>query len=272
MLSNFYAKNILVKIDQGLLKKQYQNPSNLDARRSFNERFAINKVNWYRWLFDHFNFPKNSKILELGCGLGSLWSDNQDRIPQAWDITLSDMFQPMLEKTRVNLAKMNHPFYFQVIDIQKIPYPDNTFDAVIANHLLYLVPDIKKAVSEVARVLNPEGVFLASTSGSNYMKELEDLLIESQLPVHKEYTSYPFSLENGKDWLSPYFSQIELFKSQGGLLVTEAEPLAEYILSTNKGLDENQKQAVYDFFKDYFTKHHQLKITKETGLFIARKT
>lgn len=260
-----------MKIDQKQLKKQYQNPANLDARRSFNERFGINKSNWYRWLFDHFNFPQNSKILELGCGLGSLWSENQDRLPQNWDITLSDLFQPMLDKTRQSLKKISHPFHFQVADIQKIPYPDNTFDVVIANHLLYLVPDIKKGLAEVARVIKPGGVFLASTSGSNYMKELEDLLEESQLPVHKKYTSYSFSLENGKDWLAPYFSQIKLFKNQGGLLVTEAEPLADYVLSTGQGLNEEQRQVVYDFFKDYFTKHHQLKISKETGLFIAKK-
>lgn len=261
-----------MKINQKQLKKEYENPVNLDVRRNFNERFGINKDNWFRWLFDHFDFPQNCKILELGSGLGTLWSENQDRISSAWEITLSDMFAPMLEKTKANLRNINHPFHFQVIDIQKIPYPDNTFDVVIANHLLYLVPNIKKAVAEVARVLKPGGAFLASTSGSNYMKELEDLLVESRLPVHKEYTSYSFSLENGKNFLVPFFSEIKLFKNQGGLLVTEAEPLANYILSTNPNLSEEQGNAVHAFFKDYFAKHQQLKITRETGLFVAKKS
>ena len=44
-------------IDPKLIKKQYKNPSNLNIRRNLQERFSTNKYGWWRWVFDHFNFP-----------------------------------------------------------------------------------------------------------------------------------------------------------------------------------------------------------------------
>lgn len=261
------------KISKKSVKLQYKNPANLDARRYLNEKFGTNKskFSWYEWVFNHLYFSEKAKILELGCGLGNLWTNNSTRIPKNWDITLSDFSKQMLKKAKQNVKNVNHDFYFQVIDAEKIPYDNETFDVVIANAMLYLVPDVEKIIKEIARVIKPGGTLVASTSGSKYMKELEDLLLESKLPVHKNYTNYAFSLENGESFLSKYFSKIEMFHMQDSLLVTEAEPLANYVLSTNIDLTDKQKDEVYLFFEEYFQKSTDFFITKETGLFLARK-
>lgn len=256
--------------DNKKIKKQYKNPSHLNARRALHERFSTNKYGWYRWVFDNFYFPSNSKILELGSGLGMLWFENKDRIPVNWKITLTDFSEQMLEQTKYNLESVHH-FDYQVVDIQNIPYLDAYFDSAIAMHLLYLVPDIEKALKEAARVLKPGGVFVTSTNGSNYMKELADLLKESQLPVHKGYNKYAFSLDNGSSLLSRYFSKIEMFKYDDSLLITEADPLIAHILSINENLSESQKNEVREFFYKYFSNHKILQLTKDIGIFIAHK-
>ena len=184
----------MVKINQKIVKNQYKNPSNFAKRRVLHEKFGTNKYDWYKWIFDHFDFPARCKILELGSGLGTLWLNNQERINKGWNITLSDFSQEMLEKLKQNLEKVNHPFKFQLINVQDIPYEDSSFDVVIANGLLYLVPDLEKAIKEIARVIKPGGILIASTSGNKYMKELEELLEKSNLPVHRGYTKYSFSL------------------------------------------------------------------------------
>lgn len=260
-----------MRINQKIFNQQYKNPSNFAKRRILHEKFSTNKYDWYKWVFDHFNFSTKCKILELGSGLGTLWLNNKERIQKDWDITLSDSFQEMLEKVKENLKELNHTFHFQQIDVQNIPYPDATFDVVIANGLLYLIPDLEKAIKEIARVIKPEGMLIASTSGSKYMKEVEDLIIKADLPVHRNYTKYSFSLDNGKDLLSPYFSKVELFRKGDSLLVTEAEPLADHILSTNEDLSEEQVKTVRSYFDKYFKENSQLKITIDTGMFIARK-
>ena len=259
------------KVDQKIIARQYKNPSNFAKRQVLHEKFSTNKNDWNKWVFDHFNFPANCKILELGSGLGTLWLNNQERIQKHWNITLSDFSQEMLDKVKENLKEVNHPFNFQLINVQNIPYADATFDAVIANGLLYLVPDLEKTIKEIARIIKPGGMLIASTSGSKYMKELEDLITKADLPVHRNYTKYSFSLDNGEELLLPYFSEVNLFRKGDSLLVTEAEPLADHILSTNENLSEEHVRTVRNFFDKYFKENKQLNITIDTGLFIARK-
>jgi len=52
-----------------LLTKQYPNAANLQTRIGLHKKFSTNMIGWFPWMFDHFNLPPTSKILELG-----LWS------------------------------------------------------------------------------------------------------------------------------------------------------------------------------------------------------
>jgi len=56
-----------------LLTDQYKNADNLAARAQLHERFSTNKYGWQRWLFDQFDFPPTTRIVEFGSGPGWLW-------------------------------------------------------------------------------------------------------------------------------------------------------------------------------------------------------
>ena len=124
-----------------LLRKQYRDASNLNARIDLHKLYSTNTYDWFHWIFDHFEIPAVARVLELGCGPANLWQKNLHRIPEGWDITLSDLSPGMVDKARENLADSAHPFHLQTINAQDIPFPDADFDAVIANHMLYHVPD-----------------------------------------------------------------------------------------------------------------------------------
>ncbi|MBW1847957.1 MAG: class I SAM-dependent methyltransferase, partial [Deltaproteobacteria bacterium] len=96
-------------------------------------------------------------ILELGCGIGNLWTENLSEIGNDNDITISDLSLGMVEKAKQNLNKSNKKFKFSVIDAGKIPYQNNTFDSLIACHMLYHVPNLTECFSEIYRVLKPGG-------------------------------------------------------------------------------------------------------------------
>ena len=130
-----------------------------------------------------------------------------------------------------------------MIDAQFIPYEDESFDVILACHMLYHVPDRSKALSEIRRVLKPHGCLLASTGGANAMKELADLVtqFDPQLSSWRTLFSESFSLENGTKQLSEYFSDISLLRYSDYLLVTDAKMLADYVLSGRIELPEDRE-------------------------------
>lgn len=148
------------------LKKEYRDGSKLGTRVNLHDLFSTNRRGWYPWVFDQFDLPSESHILELGCGPGRLWQTNLDRIPDGWQITLSDFSPGMLAEARQNLSDAGHSFDFVVVEAQTISFEDNTFDAVVANHMLYHVPDRSQVYTDISRVLRPNGQLYATTTGS----------------------------------------------------------------------------------------------------------
>ena len=257
--------------ERQVLEKQYQDSSNLDVRIRLHQRFSVNKLGWFSWVFDHLALPPHCRILELGCGSGSLWLENLDRIPSGWKITLSDFSAGMLDEARRNLEK-RRSFQFKVIDAQSIPLENAYFDAVIANHMLYHLPDRPAALAEIRRVLQPAGHFYASTVGDRHLVEIRDLIVkfDPQLASWGRVVD-PFTLENGMTQLSVYFSGIQLYRYDDVLEVTEVGPLVDYILS---GWAQHILVGREAAFREFVacamqTCRSAFHITKDSGLFAS---
>ncbi len=257
-----------------LLTKQYKNDQNLRARIRLHELFSVNKSDWQRWVFDHFAIPEQARVLEIGCGPGELWVRNLDRIPTGWEITLSDFSPGMLEQARGNLQQSDHPFACVQIDAQAIPYANGYFDAVIANHMLYHVPDRAKALAEMRRVLKAGGRFYAATNGKKHMAEMKDLVLQFDPTAGSLWKSFAigsFRLENGGALIAQSFDQVTLHIYEDGLEVTEAEPLVAYVLSTPVGMtfDAEKISRFTAFVQQQIDERGALHITKASGLFEA---
>jgi len=261
--------------DQGyLLSDQYQDASNLDARIELHRRFSINKTGWMRWVFDQFSFQPASRILELGCGPGALWVENLERVPQGWHVTLSDLSPGMVQKAQSSLQGSHRRFEYRVIDAQEIPFEDESLDGVIANHMLYHVPDMHKALSEMRRVLRPGGRFYATTVGGSHLRELYDLISRFAGRDDLWDTSLPagFSLENGAELLSRHFSQVTLRRYEDGLVITAAAPLVAYVHSmmiAESVLRGTRSEAFARFVESELAASGAIVVTKDSGMFEA---
>ncbi|MBC8505016.1 MAG: class I SAM-dependent methyltransferase [Anaerolineales bacterium] len=256
-----------------LLNEQYQNAKKLNARIRLHVEFSINKYGWCLWVFDHFNLPKICRILELGCGPGDLWLENISRIPAGWEITLSDFSPGMIEQARQNLANQSHPFKFEIIDAQSIPYEDRQFDAVIANHFLYHVPDRRKSLSEIHRVLKENGKFFCSTIGETHMQELPALIEKFDPEIETVFKSetYPFTLENAKPQLREWFSKTEVDRYPDDLEITDADAIVDYILSSiSMSMDNNRREALKRFMEQEMALNGRvIFVKKDSGIFKA---
>lgn len=258
-----------------LLNEQYKNAKNLNARIRIHAEFSTNDYGWFRWIFDHYDFPQKPRILELGCGPADLWCENLPRIPLDWEITLSDFSAGMIEQAKNNLAAATHPFKFEVINAQSIPYEDEHFDIVIANHCIYHFPDRPKALAEIQRVLKTGGRFHATTIGEKHLAELPELITKFDPEIEDVLNSelIPFTLQNGQAQLEAWFSDVSITCYSDELQVTDAEVLADYILSSIRlSLQASRRAALIGFIKNQFAANDgMLRITKESGLFIGRK-
>lgn len=261
----------------GNVVKQYQNSSNLAIRTKIHERYSTNKKDWHEWLFDHYKIESGSTILELGAGDGTFWMKNKDRIPEDWKITLSDFSNGMLKDAQRKIGN-NLSITFKAIDIQDIPFEDNSFDTVIANHMLYHVPNRLQVIKEVRRVLKPGGVFYSSTIGKQHMVEFNELLKGFDPNLGFDLTNVQadaFGLENGTEQLENFFDQVQLTCFPGGLLIDDVRAIADYIWSSSAKAKEVLSGAIREHFIDYLNEEKKknggfIEITKATGLFESR--
>ena len=263
--------------DQHHLKTlQYKDAANLTARSSLHERFSTNKTGWFAWVFEQLaGLPEQSRILELGCGPAWLWRHNRDRIPAGWRVLLTDLSPGMVDQARANLPGQNAALFdFDVIDAQAIPYADASFDAVVANHMLYHVPDRPLALSEIRRVLKPGGQLFAAANGQDHMAELWAMVLQAAgADRGANRSELHFGLENGSKELAPWFSHIERRDYPDSLLVTEAEPLIAYAASSELWGVQGDAAAtgcLAGHIRRRLASEGEIRITKNSGMFVAR--
>jgi ubiquinone/menaquinone biosynthesis C-methylase UbiE len=254
--------------------QQYGTSNNLAARIDLHERFSTNPYRWMLWVFDHFALPEPCRILELGCGVGKLWVENAHRISPAWHITVSDFSAAMLAVTKVNLGSVHGAFDFQQIDVERIPFGPDTFDAVIANHMLYYARDLDAAIAEICRVLRPGGTLYASTNGIKHLKEIDDLIVDFRggtRPIESVVTR--FNLDTGGSILARHFAHVHVDRQENALCVTDPEALTAFCLSvTRAAIPEQSHPAFATYIAQHVAAHSgTLHIQKDAGIFIALK-
>lgn len=254
--------------DNSSIINQYMTSKNLDVRIALHEKYSQNPMGWFPWLYSQIDFQGVNRLLEIGCGSGELWKNNTLNLRNR-EFFLSDSSEGMVSEVR---EKYGSAFNCIVADCEKIPFKDAYFDCVIANHVLFYLQNLHQGIAEICRVLKPDGVLYCSTYGSNHMKEITALVqaFDSKITLSQTNLYEVFGLENGKDILNPYFSSVEVSYYPDELIVDEAQPLVDYIMSCHGNQSEIIGPRLIEF-KEFIQKQLPLHITKEAGVFICKK-
>ena len=102
-------------------------------------------------------------VLDLGSGAGNDCFVARAFVGDKGKVTGIDFTEAMIEKALENNQKLGYTnVEFMQGDIEEMPLPDDSFDVVISNCVLNLVPDKEKAFKEIYRVLKPGGHFCVS--------------------------------------------------------------------------------------------------------------
>jgi SAM-dependent methyltransferase len=248
------------------IEEQYRTSRNLRARIDLHDRFSTSPLSYPRWVFDGYDFGEDVGVLEVGCGNGNIWRENLDRIPTGWRITLTDLSAGMVEEARAVLGDRAE---YVVADVQELPFADESFDAVIANHMLFHVENRQGALGEIARVLRPGGLFRATTIGGGHLRQLREL-VPPRTGGQWEKTRERFTVETAGEELAPFFVDVELEPYPDSLEVTELEPLLDFVRSRGD-VEEEELGPLRRAADAEIAARGSFHVTKETSRVRARK-
>ena len=96
------------------------------------------------------------EVLEIATGPGLL---AKHVAPAAKRMVATDYSDGMIAEARKGECPAN--LTFEVADAMSLPYPDDSFDAVIIANALHIVPDPGRVLREIDRVLKPGGILIA---------------------------------------------------------------------------------------------------------------
>lgn len=124
----------------------------------FIQKYIVRDVRYKSLLIDQANIQPGYKVLDLGCGTGTLAMMAKEAQPEA-DVTGLDADPEMLEMAVEKSASQNIDVKFDTGFTDKLPYPDASFDRVLSSIMIHHLTTTEKEATarEVFRVLKPGG-------------------------------------------------------------------------------------------------------------------
>ncbi|MEO5675296.1 MAG: arsenite methyltransferase [Chitinophagales bacterium] len=103
---------------------------------------------------------KGDVVIDLGSGAGNDCFIARSETGETGKVIGVDMTEAMIDRARINAEKTGyHNVEFRLGEIEKLPVSSGVADVIVSNCVLNLLPDKKKAFSEIHRVLKPGGHF-----------------------------------------------------------------------------------------------------------------
>lgn len=259
--------------DQRYLREvQYGDGAKLDARSLLHLTYGTSSVPLAAFEAALIDWSADWHVLEIGCGTGRFWES--DGIPRSAALTLSDLSPGMVREAAARAKASGFgDVAGRECDVQSLPFADGTFDVLVANHMLYHVPDPKRGVTELARVMRPDGVLLAATNGYGHMREVNEAIAEvfGNMVDTREGLYEVFGIDTGEALLRTQFASVVWHAFDNDLVVDDPAAVVAYGLSFPPGESATDEQR--DMFAHAVRRRFvdgELKIHTRAGVFVAR--
>jgi SAM-dependent methyltransferase len=200
--------------------EQYADDRNLRARQRL-WAYRVPAFDIAGWVLDLAGVLPGMRVLEAGCGNGIYLRALRERRVNAVGCDLSPGM----------LRRAGHPAVVNA-DVTALPARDDAFDAVLAAHLLDLVPDRRTAIGELRRVLRPGGTCVAVTNGAQHLRSLRELTERAAGASTPGWrmrgpTGSAFTAENGAAQLGAAFRAVTCIRpAQAALVVIKDATVA----------------------------------------------
>ena len=267
-----------------LVNESYANDEPLSVRIETHRRYSVPHVDLPTWALDRHPWRGDETVLDIGTGTGQYLAPLRARIPNG-RIIAGDLAPGMLRDLRAH----GIPGGAMLLnaDAEVLPLADGSCDAILASYVMFFMPDIPRAITEMSRVLRPGGILLAATMAAVYMDELRVVInraLDRLGATGEPYRSTlhnRFNLSNGPAFLSPYFSHTSVHSFESVFVFPEVEPVLAYVTSMRDAVrDHVPPGRTWDDFLAALCKvvqveiaaHGEFRVSKNTGVLIAIKS
>lgn len=149
-------------MDSFIPAEQIKNSKSTDiTRRRYNRIASVyDQMEWFveknifrKWRKLLMDQVRGEKVLEIGVGTGK----NIPYYPSKTNISAIDLSENMLAKAVRQADNISRSVDFQVMDVESLTFPDNSFDTALATFVFCSVPDPVNGLRELGRVVKPGG-------------------------------------------------------------------------------------------------------------------
>jgi ubiquinone/menaquinone biosynthesis C-methylase UbiE len=213
-------------IDRAVLRDQYADGDRLAARQSLWRMRTGPSLQCT--VIDLAALRGTETIVDVGCGNGTYLSELRRR-GHTGPILGVDLSEGMARQSRVHAAAA-------IADAQALPLRDKTIDVGLSLHMLYHVPDVTLAVSELRRVLRPGGTAMIATNGPGHIAEPDQILATAAsqvagIDVNRDWVTLRFGPDEARDLLNTSFDEVELHELRDSVPVHDPAIITRYIAS-----------------------------------------
>jgi ubiquinone/menaquinone biosynthesis C-methylase UbiE len=180
-------------------------------------------------LLEVLNISKCQSILDVGCGTGALTDDIAGHT--AGNITGIDFSSAAIEFARKRTQERQDRLSFQVMDMEEMTFPANSFDTVISVDTLYFVNDLDQALNALRGSLQEQGqmgIFYSAKISEAESKEMlhpeNTLLAKALEKCGMQYETWDFTAEEKEFWKKSVSLANEFetrFADEGSLTIYE---------------------------------------------------
>jgi len=261
---------------QILFEKHYKTDKKLVLRQRYNH-FAIPSTNLDEDIINEIKKTNPKSVLDAGCGNGDFLIDLR-KSGFSGELTGIDISKGITQKGEKQSAKNKLNINFITMDAENMLFENNSFDVIIAKHMLYHLPNPQKGIDEMHRCLKNNGILiitLNSKDNTPMLHECENLICK-KYNLTSKHGQMIINVEDVNKLLEKFVIE-KITQKEGKINKPELFPqvfesfIDNYSPQPNKELWAKIIADVNKFVELKIKTNNEFIETRKNGIIIARK-